>query len=187
MVILQARSIQSLVHVLSNRRALLIALGVTVTVILGFSLVPHVPLLRSIFTTDVAVLDKLELAFSLLIQLGANTAPASKVLLVVNAVLLGVLAALLDHYIAHRRRNTKTGRVAGTVGFLGSVAALFGIGCAACGSVIVVSVLSLVGATGLLALLPLHGLEFGLVGFVLLAASVYYLALHVTDPLVCRA
>jgi hypothetical protein len=83
------------------------------------------------------------------------------------AYLFGVNSALLAYYI--RRRQTEVSNTSGhSAGVLGMVSGIFGIGCAACGSVIIPSFLILVGAGGLLALLPFHGAEFGLLGVILL-------------------
>ena len=54
---------------------------------------------------------------------------------------------------------------------VGSLAALFGIGCAACGTALIVSFLSVLGVSGLLTLLPLQGIEIGLLGILLLLYS----------------
>jgi uncharacterized membrane protein len=66
------------------------------------------------------------------------------------------------------------------------ISAVFGIGCAACGSVILTAILGIAGTGALLTWLPLHGLEFGVVGIILLSFSIYYLAKRINDPLVCK-
>jgi hypothetical protein len=45
--------------------------------------------------------------------------------------------------------------------------------------------LLLFGAGGLLALLPFHGAEFGVLGVILLGFSMQQLAKRINDPLVC--
>jgi len=65
------------------------------------------------------------------------------------------------------------------------VSGIFGVGCAACGSVIVSSLLLLVGAGGVLTILPFHGAEFGVLGIIFLWFSIYQLSKRIDDPLVC--
>ena len=59
------------------------------------------------------------------------------------------------------------------------------MGCAACGSVILTAFLGTIGAGGLLLLLPFHGAEFGIIGLLLLCASIRYLIKKIAEPLVC--
>lgn len=100
------------------------------------------------------------------------------------AFLFGVNSALLAYYI--RRRQKVVSNTSGhTAGFLGVVSGIFGIGCAACGSVIISSFLVLFGVGGLLAILPFHGAEFGALGIIFLLISIYQLSKRINDPLVC--
>lgn len=102
------------------------------------------------------------------------------------ALLFGINSALLTYYIRRRQSQTIRSNTSGhTAGILGTVSGVFGVGCAACGSVIISGLLSLVGAGWLLALLPLRGAEFGLLGMILLSYSVYQLCKRINDPLVC--
>ena len=102
------------------------------------------------------------------------------------AVLFGINIALLTYYI--RRRQEKTGNTKASLASLGGiVSAGLGIGCAACGSVVLTSLLGMFGAGSLLLLLPLHGAEFGIVGLILLLVSIRYLIKRIQDPLVCPA
>jgi hypothetical protein len=98
--------------------------------------------------------------------------------------LIGINSALLAYYI--RRRQTGVLNASGhTAGILGVVSGVFGVGCAASGSVIISSLLVLFGAGGLLAMLPFHGAEFGALGVILLWFSMYQLGKRIHDPLVC--
>jgi len=100
------------------------------------------------------------------------------------ASLFGMNSALLVYYV--RRRQAVVSNTGGhTAGVLGVVSGIFGVGCAACGSVIISSVLVLVGAGGLLTVLPFHGAEFGVLGVIFLSLSVYQLSKRIADPMVC--
>jgi hypothetical protein len=100
------------------------------------------------------------------------------------SVLFGVNIALFTYYI-RRRQSLQSSTGVQVAGIAGLVSSLFGIGCAACGSVIVTGLLGLFGASSLLLLLPFHGAEFGLLGLGLFVISIHYLSLRVDDPLVC--
>lgn len=64
-----------------------------------------------------------------------------------------------------------------TLSLLGGLAAIIGIGCAACGAALLVSFLSWFGLSGLILAFPLHGLEVGIFGVVLLTYTSYRLVL----------
>lgn len=63
--------------------------------------------------------------------------------------------------------------------------AVLGVGCAACGAVILSAVLSFFGVGGLLAYFPYHGVEVGYLGLFLLVLISYSLAKRLAHPLTC--
>jgi hypothetical protein len=65
------------------------------------------------------------------------------------------------------------------------VLGILGVGCAACGAVILSTLLSFFGLGGLLAYFPYHGVEVGYVGLVLLFLISYSLAKRLANPLTC--
>ncbi len=67
----------------------------------------------------------------------------------------------------------------------GMVAALFGIGCAVCGSMLLAGILALFGAAGILLLLPFHGVELSVIAIGLLLYAVSTIAKVITAPRVC--
>lgn len=105
---------------------------------------------------------------------------------VASSLLFGVNSALVVYLIARRRTGTGTGMVA-SVG--GLVAGSVGVGCAACGSLVLTTVLSLGGAGAALASLPLGGGEFGLIGLALLgwSAALLLKKVHMVDASPCDA
>jgi len=76
------------------------------------------------------------------------------------------------YHVREHGLNLKTGGA----GTLGTVFAILGVGCAACGSAVLVGLLSLFGASSTLLLLPMEGLELLVVALVLLVLSIYWLA-----------
>jgi hypothetical protein len=137
-----------------------------------------------VFSSSVGLWSKLEFVFSLYGSLTTNFTVWSGLYLVLIAVLFGINIALLTFYI-RRRQEASMGKRAQLASLGGIVSASLGIGCAACGSVIITSVLALFGATGLLTLLPFHGQEFGVLGLILLLVSIWYLMQRINDPIVC--
>lgn len=123
----------------------------------------------------------------LLIRLLGGIATADTILVAMMTIsmslLFGVNTALLAYYFVQRRSLPAAKASATTVG--GVVAAVFGIGCSACGTLVLSAILSSVGATGLLALLPLGGGEFLLISIALLAVSIYWIAQSIQTSVVC--
>ncbi len=79
----------------------------------------------------------------------------------------------------HSRTSTRTG---GAVGFF---AALFGIGCSACGPLLGATLLTSIGGATLVSALPFGGQEIGYVGIGLLLFSAYTVSQNLQKPLVC--
>jgi hypothetical protein len=101
------------------------------------------------------------------------------------AILLGMNVSLLWYYAARARQLSKADRTLTYTGVGGFVSGLFGIGCAACGTILLTGILNLLGITWLLTYLPLHGAEFGVIGVGLLAFTSYAVAKRINDPLLC--
>lgn len=104
---------------------------------------------------------------------------------VLFSLLAGVQASLLTFYIQTHQVKATFHRRIQVLGVGGIVASMFGIGCAACGSLIAAVLVSSLGAGALLLWLPLHGAEFGLLGVVLLLVACYYLLRAISHPAVC--
>lgn len=89
------------------------------------------------------------------------------VMLVVSASLAGLQTALV---VAHVRCKVRMGQVAG-LSLIGTLSSLLGVGCSACGSVLLTGILGVSGAA-LLQKLPFKGMELGLLGIAVLALSI---------------
>lgn len=174
---------KALLIVFKNRDYL--ALGVAVSVIV-FALATWLPNIRLLWTvwsdSSVAFVDKIVLAIRLLESISTNFTMLSASYTILIAVLAGINAALMADLI--RTRNVfKSG--AG-VGMAGMFTGMLGVGCAACGSLLLTSLVGTALGISLLAFLPLRGGEFGILGVMLLAYSTYLLAKQGTKPLVCE-
>lgn len=94
------------------------------------------------------------------------------------AALFGLNAALVFHYM---RDQVRINHAAGA-SVAGIVIGLLGVGCAACGSVLIASVLGI----GAVAALPFHGKEFAWIGLAVTAYATLNIAEKIADPGACK-
>lgn len=133
---------------------------------------------------DVPLSSKIELPISLLGSIVTNFTLLSASYTIAIAVLFGVYVAMTIYFLKRRIKEVGQGGIA--TGFFGITSGVLGVGCAACGSFLLTSLLTLIGAGGAIALLPLQGSEFGILGVILLAFAVYTTAKQIENPLVCK-
>lgn len=149
-----------------------------------FALAVWLPNLRLLFSLEfdraAPLGDKLTFPLYLAGSISTNFMPLSALLIIVGAVLFGVNLAMVVYYFKRRRETLLQTGMATT--FTGFASSMLGVGCTACGSVI----LSAMGAAGALTFLPLHGGEFGIAGVLLLIVSITVVAHKVADPAVCE-
>lgn len=167
-------------HAPSLLVGVLVFLLVTSLVALG----SNIEVISSIlFNSQVASSTKATFFFSLYGSLFSNQTLFSGTVVLATALLSGLNAALVTYYIA----TAKTGLVSKRATFTsigGLVAGLFGIGCAACGSILLTAFLAGFGSTALL-LLPFNGAEIGILGIVLLLFAVKTLINEIEKGKVC--
>lgn len=162
---------------------LTLAVATSVLVFALATWLPNLGLIVSVaLSSSVSWSEKLALPVSLLGSIATNFTPLSAFYTIVIAILFGVYFAMTIYYL--RRKIARTWRSMWT-GILGIGSGALGVGCAACGSFLLGGTLALIGASGALALLPLGGSEFGIIGALLLAFSVYLTARQIANPAVC--
>jgi hypothetical protein len=159
--------------------------GISLLVLSGTLLLPSLGTITAVFTSSVSASAKTTFLFSLYGTLFTNFSLFSALNLLLIATLFGINITLLVYYI-RRQQLASRNLTAHATSLGGLVSGLLGIGCAACGSVILTALLGMFGASGFLLLLPLHGAEFGLIGVIFLVISIRYLVRRIDDPLVCR-
>lgn len=137
-----------------------------------------------LLASSVSILEKLQFIWSLYGILGTNYTILTASTVVLIACMFGVNVTLLMYYLKRTRGATRV-RAVGRTTIGGTVAAILGIGCAACGSAVLLVVLKLLGITWLLAYAPLEGAEFGLLGVAALMYVAYTLIKHINEPLTC--
>ncbi len=163
---------------------LILVLGIGLVVFGVAILLPSFSLLHIVFAdSTVSLADKLGLLWSLLGSLGTNFTTLSAVTTVMTSLLIGVNVTLIVYLYRRQKTRLSAGGVA--VSSLGAFLGMFGVGCAACGSLLLMAFLSSFGGIGLLALLPLHGQEIGILGVLALSYATYFLLQNITKPITC--
>jgi len=142
---------------------------------------------KVVFSMHASFAEKLDLLTELLLGIYAANRPLAVFTIIGVSVLFGINLSMLV-YMLKRNRQMGAVRQKGR-GALSAIGGLFGgilgLGCAACGSLILTPILAFFGAVGILALLPLGGSEFGLVAMLLLGISIFLLSKKINDPLIC--
>lgn len=131
-----------------------------------------------IFTTSA----KVKILWSSLRIFQTGFTPFSQIIAIIIALLSGINIALLAFYF---RKRVALQSAAGT-SLLGIVIGFLGVGCTACGSVILSSLFGLTATAGFIGLFPLKGAEIGLFSILILAISIGIVAQKIQVPLACR-
>lgn len=174
--------IRALVITFQQWRYVLLALIVVVLLLLVAIWLPNLSFLWYLFTDPTfSWTTRLGILSGSLATLQLNSTPLSRTILFTLVVLAGVNVSLFAYYLKHR---LAMGREMG-MSLFGTMLGLVGVGCASCGSVVLSSMFGLAATAGFLALLPLRGLEFGLISIVLLVVSITLVSKKIMDPMAC--
>ena len=145
---------------------------------------PNLGLIGEVFSGSNAPLAaKLGIALSLLGGIGTNFSLLSAGYTIAIAVLFGLIAAMIAYLVKQRRIAAARQNIA--IGSASVASGVLGIGCAACGSLILGAVLPSLGIAGALAALPLNGEEFGILSVALLFASLLLISKNIAEPIAC--
>lgn len=106
------------------------------------------------------------------------------ILVLITGALLGLITSMILYAWRKKRTQGSWKRLLASTGG-GAFAAVLGIGCIACGPLLIGSLLAAVGATGLLLLLPFHGAELGILAILLLLYSLHTVCRIITAPATC--
>lgn len=175
----------ALVRVFRRPVYTLLALAIAAVTLLLTILLPNAALIEALLREPRATVgEMLAIIVGLLGSIATNMSTAGAVALALIAVLLGVNVAMLAYFLGHRIAAVRQSGIA--TGLFGIIIGLLGVGCAACGSLLLFGGLSVIGAAGILTLLPFGGEELAFAGAALLLLSAYLTARHIENPLVCR-
>lgn len=145
----------------------------------------NIPLLIDMLSTDsTSLVFTLSFAGKLLWGAPQSMGGLAVTLVLLNSILLGMIVSMTWYAWQIKKRQGISKSLVGATGG-GVLAALLGIGCIACGPLLLGSIFALVGAGGVLLLLPLHGAELGVVAFFLLLYALYSVQKVIAAPLVC--
>jgi hypothetical protein len=112
-------------------------------------------------------------------SIATNFTTFSATVTLLLSLLVGVNLALFV-YAVRNSAATQSG-TAGTTSVSGIIGGLLGIGCAACGSLLVTAALpGFLGAA--VTTLPFGGEEIGVLGLILVGVSIYYLSRNIATP-----
>ncbi len=135
-----------------------------------------------LISPTISLKDKLNLIFSSFNILKESFGLFSAIITVLISFLFAVNITLLIYYV---KRKIKFYKSAG-LSFFGMIFGLLGVGCAACGSVILSSIFGIGATAGFLGFLPFNGMEFGVLGVVILAFSIFLMAKKINLPEACE-
>lgn len=134
---------------------------------------------------EITFIEKFQFLFSFYGSIETNFSAISATATILISILFGLTVVLFIHYVKIMR-GFKGIESVGATSIGGIVSGFFGIGCASCGSIILVALLSQIGAGGVLFLLPFGGEEFSFIAVILLGYSVYILLKKIHSPQVCE-
>ncbi|OGA43295.1 MAG: hypothetical protein A3G25_13000 [Betaproteobacteria bacterium RIFCSPLOWO2_12_FULL_63_13] len=147
-------------------------------------LVPNFGLISEIFAdASVPMAAKLGIALSLLGGIGTNFSLLSAGYTVAIAILFGLTVAMIAFSI--RQRSIGATRRSIALGSGAMLSGVLGIGCAACGSLIMGAVVPFLGIAGAVAMLPLDGQEFGILSVALLFISLLLVSKNIAESAAC--
>lgn len=162
----------AVLNILKAPRSVLTVIGIG-TLVFAFAVwLPNIRLLIIVATGSAPLADKIAFPLTLLLSIKTNFTTLSAVFTIVIAILSGINIALIAELV--RTRQVFIGGA--TAGVTGIIAGAFGIGCAACGTLVVTALTGTILGASAFALLPFGGGEFGVLGVLLLGYSTYLLS-----------
>ncbi len=177
--------LQALQKVFRKPSLVILAIIVSMLVFVFAVWLPNFRLILDVVSSSgVSLLSKIKLLVSLLGSITTNFTSLSASYTITISVLFGIYISMMVYFLKRRIKDVKQNGIA--TGFFGITSGIIGVGCAACGSFLLTSILSLVGAGGAIALLPIGGSEFGILGALLLVFAVFRTAKQIENPLVCK-
>lgn len=140
------------------------------------------PILSLVRLENFTFAQKSLLVFYYFIDMKSSFTSNTLLLALVSSALSGVNISLAYAYFKIKAASLLKHSVYSGAGV---IFILFGLGCAACNTVILGVILGLFGMSSVIYALPLYGLEIGLVGILILSISIIVLARKISGPNVC--
>ncbi len=164
---------------------ILIAFITSILIFLFAVWFPNIPLIVKIMNhPGLSLSERLQFPVSLLGSITTNFSIFSASYTIIIAILFGINLSMVIYLLRNRLKNIKKSGV--TTSFLGLISGIIGMGCAACGTLLLTVILSLFGVSWIISFLPLAGGEFGILAIFLLGLSIYTTAKQIQNPIVCK-
>lgn len=145
---------------------------------------PNLGLIVQVFSSsNASLVAAFGIALSLLGSIATNFSLLSAAYTIAIAVLFGLTTAMIAYLVRQRRIAAAGQSIA--IGSGAVASGMIGVGCAACGSLILGVVLPSLGAAGALAALPLQGEEFGVLSVGLLFLSLLLISKNIAQSNAC--
>lgn len=173
---------RSLVKVFRNPSYLAGAFFVALILFSIFILFPSFELISNIYS-NFGLVKAVKISFSLAVHFGANQSFLSATYISLVAILFGLNVSLIVYHL--KLQKARLGGRDAAKSSAGLILGLLGVGCASCGSLILVTLFSFIGAGGILIYFPLHGQEFGILAVLILLYSNYSVLKKIDAPLIC--
>lgn len=167
------------------RQPLYILITIVVFVVVTFLAItaPNFSLISQI-SESFGFVAAIKTAFSLIGSIQTNFTVFSAVNTLLIALFFGINVSLFVYYYKKFKQLKEFGGAKTSV--IGLLVGALGIGCASCGSLVLIGLLSAFGLSGLFDLLPFGGEEFSILGLILLIFSTYYLLKKIHQPITCK-
>ncbi len=153
-----------------------------------FTYLQNFYLLRELINLDfLTTAAKLNITWKLIGGSITNSTIPSFIVTILLSILSGINISFLTFLLRQSKKMSQKRSSTSSFWsvFFGGFLGFLGAGCVACGSFFALSLFSFFGIGGLLTLLPLHGVEIGMLGIVLLFWSTMSIARKISKPLTC--
>lgn len=172
---------EAAVRVFGQKKYIVLTLVVAFLLLLFAIWLPNLSLVWDTIISMLTAPMKFVYLFDSLGAFHTNFTLTSQVTTIAVSLLFGIHVSMVTYYFIHRISSQRSAGI----GTLGIISGIFGIGCAACGSVVLSSIIGVGAATGFLGRLPFHGIEFTALGIIFLVVAISIVSKKITDPQVC--
>src|SRR3989338_5638103 len=172
----------SFLKILKDKKSVLIFVVFLIIFLWFFGNILNLGLLWAL-TKNSGFISAFSLSLNLVDFWTTNFSLYNLILTLATIILLSLDISLIYFYY---KKSVKRFSGGGFFGSFAGLLAIFGVGCASCGSVVLTGLLSFFGASALLSFLPYGGAEVAVIAFLLLVWSNLYMLKKISDPLVCQ-
>jgi hypothetical protein len=178
-----SKDLRNIQVILKSRTYLLLTLGIALLLLIVMIWLPNFSFITSFITnSDITLLSKVKFLWGSLGAFSTNFSLYSQITSVIIVLLAGINVSLLVHYFRNRMALQKA---AGT-SIVGVIAGFLGIGCSACGSILLTTIFGIGATAAFFGYFPYNGAEISIVSILLLVGSILYVAHSISKPVTCK-